>query len=288
MKPRIPWWGKIGAKLVLSRLPFGYAVWQRLGLFRHGDMDTSAYALRIFYSHAERAGIKDELRGKTVLELGPGDSIASAIIAAAHGARAVLVDAGRFVRADIAPYLELERVLAGGGLAPLGLSGCRNIEEILDCCGARYMTNDLEDLRQIETESVDLIFSQAVLEHVRKHRFLETMRECRRILKRSGVCSHQVDLRDHLGGALNNLRFGERIWESEFFASSGFYTNRISYRQMPELFKQAGFEMNITDVRRWDALPTPRHRLAKEFRDVADEELCVSGFDVLLYKNLSQ
>jgi hypothetical protein len=30
---------------------------------------------------------------------------------------------------------------------------------------------------------------------------------------------------------LNNLRFSERIWESEFMAKSGFYTNRIPLGQ---------------------------------------------------------
>lgn len=29
----LPWWSKLRAKLVLSRLPFGYALWQRLGVF---------------------------------------------------------------------------------------------------------------------------------------------------------------------------------------------------------------------------------------------------------------
>lgn len=32
IKAKIPWWGKIVAKLVLSRLPVGYAFWQKLGV----------------------------------------------------------------------------------------------------------------------------------------------------------------------------------------------------------------------------------------------------------------
>ena len=34
----MPWWAKIGAKVVLSRVPVPYGVWRRLGIFRHGDM----------------------------------------------------------------------------------------------------------------------------------------------------------------------------------------------------------------------------------------------------------
>lgn len=281
MKIEIPWWGKVGAKLILSRLPFGYKVWQRLGLFRHGDMDTSEYAIRVFHRHVEGSGLENQLKGKTVLELGPGDSIASAIIAASYGAHAIMVDAGRFVREEIPPYLDLARVLTENKL-PAELSDCLDIDEILNCCSAKYMTDGLESLRQIEDESVDLIFSQAVLEHVRRHEFLETIQECRRILKPGGICSHQVDLRDHLGGGLNNLLFREKVWESEFFAKSGFYTNRIRYSQMLDLFKRGGFQVQVTDVNRWETPPTQRNKLAREFMMLPDEDLCISGFDVLL------
>lgn len=279
---QIPWWAKLGAKLILSRLPFGYAVWQRLGLFRHGSMDTSGYAIRVFHSHVERAGFNHKLRGRTVLELGPGDSIATAVIAAAHGARAILIDSGRFVRTDTAPYIELERALHEKGLAPPRLSGCRDIEEILSRCRARYMTNGLASLGEVQSASVDLIFSHAVLEHVRKRDFAETMRGCRRVLKPGGVCSHQIDLRDHLSGGLNNRRFSDKVWESDVFANSGFYTNRISFSEMPVLFEQAGFTVDICSVRRWAASPIKRNQLAREFRGLSDEDLCVSGFDVLL------
>lgn len=279
----LPWWAKIGAKLILSRLPFGYTVWSRLGLFRHGAMDMNDYAIRIVHSHAEKAGLIERLHGKTVLELGPGDSVASAVIAAAHGARAILVDAGAFVRKGIASYLELSQILTEQGLFPPDLSGCQNVRDILNCCGAQYQTEGLTSLRQIDAESVDLIFSQAVLEHVRKGEFLETMHECRRILRRGGICSHQIDLRDHLAGALNNLRFSDQVWESDFFAKSGFYTNRIQYNQMLKLFDKVGFSVTVSGIRKWDTLPTPRKGLAEQFRGGATEELLISGFDVLLY-----
>ena len=281
MTLKIPWWGKIGAKIFLSRFPIGYAFWQRLGLFRHGRMDTSDYAIRVFNSHAERIEPAN-LRGKTVLELGPGDSIATAIIAAAHGACAILVDAGTFVRSDITPYLELSQILTKQGLSSIDLSDCQTVDDILARCGARYMPDGLKSLAQIESESVDLIFSQAVLEHVRKKEFLETMQECRRILKSNGICSYQVDLRDHLDSALNNLRFSEQVWESEFITKSGFYTNRIRYSQMLDLFDKAGFKVEVVGLQQWDALPTPQRKLAKEFRGLPVKELCVFVFDVVL------
>lgn len=285
MRVGLTWWGKIGAKLLLSRMPFGYTIWQRLGIFRHGEMDRGDYAVRTFISHVEKTGPRAQLSGKTILELGPGDSVATALIAAAHGARAILVDMGTYARMDLQPYFELDHTLRARGLTMPDFSGCRTVGEMLARCGAQYMTEGLISLRSIETASVDLIFSQAVLEHIRRREFLDTMKECWRILKPTGICSHQIDLRDHLGGALNNLRFSERVWESAFFAKSGFYTNRIQYEQMLRLFTQAGFIADCSGVRRWNTLPIPRRKLNKQFKDIGDEELCIRTFDVLLYKS---
>lgn len=279
---QIPWWTKIGAKLLLARLPLGYAVWQRLGLFRHGSMDSSDYAIGVCRTHVDRAGLAGRLQGKRILELGPGDSIATAVIAAAHGAQAVLVDSGAFVRMDVAPYIKLAEALRRDGMTAPDLGACRDIDDVLARCNAQYLTNGLDGLRTIEAASIDLIFSHAVLEHVRRRDFAATMRECHRILRSSGISSHRIDFRDHLDGRLNNLRFSERAWESELFVRSGFYTNRIQFGAMLEMFRDAGFSIEVLDVRRWERLPTPRNRMAAQFRALPDDELLVSGCDVRL------
>ena len=282
LKALIPWWAKIGAKLVLSRLPMGYGFWRGLGLFRHGRMDSWRYAASVLDQHVKRAGFREDLSGCTVLEIGPGDSVATALVAYSRGARAILVDAGRFASEQIQGYRHMCEMLSEAGLAVPDLADTRHLDDVVDRSNARYFTSGLQGLGKIESGTVDFIFSQAVLEHVRHHEFADTMKECRRILKAGGVCSHRVDLRDHLGGGLNNLRFSKRLWESDFFASSGFYTNRIQYSEMLRMFADAGFRVEVGAVNRWDALPIGRARLAEEFRDVPDEELRVSGFDVVL------
>ena len=108
------------------------------------------------------------------------------------------------------------------------------------------------------------------------------LRELRCIQRHDGVSSHRVDLKDHLGGALNNLRLQERTWESDFMSNSGFYTNRIRSTEMLDLFRVAGFRANVISVERWAQVPTPRHKMAAPFRGLPEEELTVSSFDVLL------
>ena len=201
----IPWWAKIGAKVILSRFPFGYSLWQKLGLFRHGKMDQLSYVQGVFDQHVGRAGLGNQLRGMSILEFGPGDSIATAVIAACHGARAVLIDSGDYAVRDVRLYQSFASRLKKHGLDAPDLAGAESREDILAICGAKYLSNGLSSLQTIADGSVDLIFSQAVLEHVRRHEFLETIKESYRILRTGGFVSHRVDLKDHVGGGLNNL-----------------------------------------------------------------------------------
>jgi SAM-dependent methyltransferase len=283
VKALVPWRAKIGAKIVLSRLPLGPRAWQRLSLFQQGRMDDPAYALEVFSRHFARFEAVGPADGFSVLELGPGDTVSSALIAHAHGAsRSYLVDTAPFAIRDLAPYADLAEILAKRGLRVPELGAVETFDEFLSACGATYETDGLASLRAIPDDSVDFAWSHAVLEHVRRADFLETLRELRRILRPGGISSHCVDLRDHLGEALNNLRFSERVWESRLMADSGFYTNRIRYSEMLELFRRAGFEPDVVLLARWPRLPTPKAKLSSPFASLSHEELRVSGFDVVL------
>jgi SAM-dependent methyltransferase len=279
----LPWWLKILAKIILSRLPFGYSFWQRLSLFRHGAMDDPDYVFRNFDQHYEAAGKPGSGEGFAALELGPGDSLASALVINGMGGAACwLVDAGDFARKDMEIYKTIATSLQSRGVSAPDLKGITSTEGMLSLCEAHYLTNGLEGLRTIPDSSVDFIWSQAVLEHVRKHEFSDTMKELRRILKPTGACSHRIDLRDHLSANLNNLRFSNRVWESAFFTESGFYTNRLGYEDILAEFNSAGFEIDVGHVDRWEKPPLPRWKLSREFLYRTDIDLTVSGFNVIL------
>lgn len=279
---QIQWWVKICAKIILSRLPFDYFLWKKLGLFRHGKMDQMDYAIGVFNTHCDRAGLKDDLKDRVVLELGPGDSIATAVIAASHGASAILVDTGRYCSKNINFYKLLAEKLYKSGLNPPDISNAQCIDEVLEICRASYLTFGLSSLRTVPQNSVDLFFSQSVLEHVREHEFFQTMVECKRVLKVDGIASHHIDLKDHLGGGLNNLRFSKNVWESDFFAHSGFYTNRIRFSKINALMRKAGLKIKTSNVDCWDVIPISRSKLAAEFAEETDNDLLVKGFDVVL------
>lgn len=277
----VPWWTKIVAKIVLSRIPIARSAWQRLGLFRHGAMDEAGYALGVFRSHWKRSG-EPPLSGAVVLELGPGDSIATAVIARAYGASAILVDSGDFAVENMSTYHRVCDELKKEGSNPPDLSDATSRADVLRRCDAQYLTNGLDSIRELPSDSVDMIFSQAVLEHVRRDEFDETLRELNRVLKPQGLASHRVDLKDHLGGGLNNLRFSRRVWESRLFSRAGFYTNRLAYSEMLATFSGTHEVLSSRITQEWETPPIDRARLAREFRDRDDKDLAVAGFDVLL------
>jgi SAM-dependent methyltransferase len=193
-----------------------------------------------------------------------------------------LIDVKSYAQADLALYRQMERLLRQKGLNVPDLAGCGTVEDVLRLCSATYLTEGLDSLREVPDATADFVWSQAVLEHIRLHEFDDFLRELRRIQRSDGIGSHSVDLKDHLGGALNNLRFSRRVWESSLLAESGFYTNRIRYQEMLSRFERAGFQVDLLRPQRFERQPTPRHKLSSAFRDVSDEDLAVAGFEVLL------
>ena len=280
----VPWQVKIAAKIVLARLPLPYHFWEKIGLFKQGGMDRPEYALRIFRRHFDAASLTGKADGFVGLELGPGDSLDSALIAKTFGASKIfLVDVESCASTDLRVYRRMESHLRQLGMYPPNLDHCRTIDDVAESCGAEYLTEGLTSLRKIPSASVDFVWSNAVLPYVRRKEFLLILQELRRVQRLDGVGSHCIPIKDIIGGKLNDLRFSKRIWESSFMANSRFYTNRLRYMELLRLFRQTGFEPEVVREIRWKTLPTPRRKMAKEFALLSEEDLQVSEFDVLLH-----
>ena len=197
----------------------------------------------------------------------------------------LLVDVGDFAQKDLDRYRHIAEHLVSEGLATASdLSRLHSFEELLTVCRAEYRTNGLDGLRALPYGSVDFIWSHSVLEHVRKRDFDATMQATYHILKNGGRASHSVDLMDHLAKSLNNLRFPETVWESEFMAGSGFYTNRLRFSQIEDSMRRAGFASVAGKRGCWSELPVPRANLDRQFRDVSEEDLLTRTAHFLLTK----
>ena len=169
MNKTVPWWLIIGAKIVLSRIPLPYSFWKRFRLFEHGDMNLPDRALENFLRHAKAAGVLDEnsslpqLRGSgdfNVLELGPGNSLFTIMIAKALSASHTwLVDAGSFATTDMAKYDQMFDFLRQRGfLLPFNTTP-RTLVDIVSECNGEYLTAGIPSLAYVPSETVDFCFT---------------------------------------------------------------------------------------------------------------------------------
>jgi SAM-dependent methyltransferase len=281
---KVPWWAKLGIKLLLSRLPLPYGFWQRAGLFRHGNMDDPDRAIRTFEKYYQQALAHGKLPAEfNSLELGPGDSVLSGIVARAHGAgRVWLVDAGSFADTNVNTCQVVARELRSRGKILSSIEQISDIREVLHLLDIKYLTDGTESLARIPDSSIDFFWSQVVLEHVPRDEFPEFLRHLRRIAKTDAIGVHSIDFRDHLSGGLSNLRFSKARWEGAFFRDAGFYTNRLRPREMLAMFSAAGFSVEVLTETRWPEMPIKRHQLSSEFKAFPDEDFMVAEIEVLL------
>jgi SAM-dependent methyltransferase len=272
---------KMALKLGLARLPVPYWVWRRLSIFRLGEMDHPRYVIDVFERHFSRSGLSGT-SGHTVLELGPGDSVGSAVAAAAFGAaKTYLIDVGHFADHDVTLYRRIAAHLGAGGHDAPDLSDAQSLDDVLAACGAVYLTGGLRSLATIADEEIDFIWSHAVLEHVPCDELTITIAEMARVLRPDGVMSHRVDFQDHLAESLHNLRFSERTWESWLFRKSGFYTNRIRIGSLLEMMRSVGLAPKVVERDLWEAIPVSRDDLNERFAVASDTDLLTRGADVV-------
>jgi len=275
-----PWWLKIGLKmLAVSLTPYSYEdIRARFTGFR-GKMSDLRYAEQIFGHHLSRYKIwrKSAPEGN-YLELGPGGSLASGLLARCAGFdSSTLIDAKDCAIRDLSFY----RQLAGANGAPHSDEHF-NFDEFMTRNSVTYLTEGLGSLKSLASGSISFSSSQDVLEHIRRTEFEATLHELFRVHRPGTVSSHRIDFKDHLAGSLNHLRFPGQIWENRLFPSQGFYTNRLRYSQMKDSFMRTGFEILDETLFRWDEAPLAASQLAPEFRGLSEDDLLIHQWDLVV------
>jgi|AntDeeMinimDraft_5_1070356.scaffolds.fasta_scaffold05003_1 hypothetical protein len=283
----VPWWGKVFVKSVIGLLPFSYEKLRASLIGYNGEMETPDYARNTFDHFLAIFRESGQVpQGGTLLELGPGGSLLSAVYGRALGfGKTILIDVEDYATMDPALYAACLDVLSPGDRERFQSRLQEgDVASALDSIGAEYYTNGLDSVRELPDESIDYSFSNAVLEHVRKYEFDQLWVQLNRIHKRGTLSAHQVDFRDHLGGGLNNLRFPERVWESAWLANQAYYTNRLRHGEVCTKFASAGFSVLDEKTSCWDVVPLSTKRMAREFRDTDATDLKVFSSLITLQK----
>ncbi|MFO7558533.1 MAG: methyltransferase domain-containing protein [Desulfobacterales bacterium] len=190
-----------------------------------------------------------QLDGKVVLEIGPGINFGSAMILLCHGAKKALISDLYLSFWDSAYhpvfYAELRKWLAenrsGLDLAPLDkmIEKSGYDPDIIAC-----YESPLEDLSDIPSDSVDIIFSNAVLEHVLDLEM--AFEELARISRIGALGFHQVDFRDHrdFSKPLEYLLMGDFEFEEMLYERHGECGNRFRPHEMQAILEKKGFAIS--------------------------------------------
>ena len=112
------------------------------------------------------------------------------------------------------------------------------------------LTEDYQDIRKplkFPNKSVDVIFSEHVIEHVEFTDALTFFRESKRILKPNGVMIHNIDCSDHFSHSdksiskINFLKYSDdefRKYNSKFL-----YQNRLRASEYRDLLSECGYKI---------------------------------------------
>lgn len=278
-----------------------------------GGTDSARYCYSVWLRHLRGVHASGRMPGypRTVAELGPGDSIGIGLAALLSGVeRYFALDVVRYsdLRGNLKIFEELVELFAARApipgddelpgvyprlpsyAFPRDLLGEGRLKAALEPARVSSIRESLEDLdaprgrirylapwtdeKRIAEGSVDLIYSQAVLEHVGNLR--QVYRTMRRWLGATGVMSHQIDYRCH-GKAdewNGHWSYSDAAWKI-VVGRRPYLLNRAPHSEHVRLLRESGFDIAAVDLQRAAALP--RSRLARRFRDLSNEDLTTCG-----------
>jgi len=138
----------------------------------------------------------------------------------------------------------------------------------------RYLTS-WQQAGAVEEGTVDLILSQAVLEHV--DNLEDAYHAMHRWLKPGGFMSHQIDFRSHAIASEWNGHWGIGDFEWGIMRGRrGYFLNRAPYATHLRYLRQAGLRV-VRERRLYESNGLPRSRLARRFSGISDEDLRTAG-----------
>lgn len=228
------------------------------------------------------------LKDRTICEMGPGQFLTHPFLVYQLGAKSsYLLEIADFAHQDRKAEANGHIVLRKDWEMVRRLPRPKETDtwkDYLKTINAEYFTCGLDGYKKVPDNSVDYVFSYAVIEHIRKNIFVETISEMYRMMKTRGVSYHTVDLRDHFGGSKNQLRFAESEWEDEVHYRMDNYTNRLSCSEICSICESCGFRITSLEREYYEKPPVKRKNLDRAFQSITDEDLMTKGFVMVLEK----
>ena len=296
------WILKAVALNLMSRLPLHeqahFHLQRLLGKHRLDAPEMFRRALELF-GLLRHAGVSVE--GAAVLEIGTGWFPFVPVMA--H-----LLGAAEVVTVDIHPWLKRRNLVRtieslGGRLVALAeTTRCdpaivrerhqsmrllarkaRSLSEMLDALHIRYLKKCDITRGGLENDSMDVVLSSNVLEHVPPATLSRMHREIARLLREKGYAVHRFNPGDHFegftGSSIHFLRYGERSWR--WLGGYGLsYHNRMRSCEHATCVRDSGLSLSLwadrVDEKATAQVREGRATLDPRFVGLPVESVCAS------------
>lgn len=294
------WKAKAHALAVLSRIPFGRRLYhglQRVG--RTNRLDIRRELARAFELAELVHASGGRLAGTTFLEIGTGwRPIVPFVLALAGAKQVITLDVNPWLTATYAREAwraltdHLEEIADVCAADPQDVQHrfeqvsptARQIQELLTPVGIDYRCPTDARRTGLPDNSVDVVVSSNVLEHIPRGIQRDIQSESMRVLRPGGLTVHRFNPQDHFSTVdesithANFLKFSSRQWY--WYGGSGLaYQNRLRSRDYRELFESAGFETVIdrerVDERTLRAIEDGDLKVHPDFAAYTPNELAV-------------
>ena len=237
-----------------------------------------AYDLKVVdqwlgYLKTYSAAAGDHLRGKNVLELGPGSDLGVGLYLLAKGAAVYhacdVNDLSQHAPASFYAAL-IERI--GAADPAVDMESLRSQIEGTRSGSAprlRYVVRpDFDLVSAFGTEAMDLVFSQAAFEHFDD--VARTVQQLSAVCKRGAIIVAEIDLKTHSRWIRdkdpNNIyRYSNGVYGAFWFRGM---PNRMRPYQYRELFERHGwFDVSITPIEQINGSGGGNHAVHRQFKD---------------------
>ncbi len=303
------WKAKAHLLALLSRIPAGRQVYhslQRVAGTNRLQLDRDLHRAFELTDLSMEAG--HSLEGTDVFEIGTGWRPLVPFVFALAGAKSVRT-------IDVNPWLtktyaletwaaigdRLEEIAARTGAPDSELeqryravdTSVESLSEFLKQLNITYIYPGDARETGFEAQSVDLIVSSNVLEHIPLDVQTAIHEESLRVLKPGGLSVHRFNPQDHNSTVdssithANFLKFSSDEWT--WLGGSGLaYHNRLRSREYRQMFENCGFELTVCreriDQRSLDAIQSGELVVDKQFSHFSPKELAVDYMWVVAEK----
>jgi hypothetical protein len=193
-----------------------------------------------------------DISGARYFEFGAGWDLYSNLVQWCLGVnRQIVVDRSSWLRPEnfnvVARHLAADPPAGHVRLPTTMLSANRFEKELLAIYGIDYRAPADATQTRLPDQSIDLVATTSVLEHIPGAPLSAIMKEIHRLCHSGSVVSHAVDYSDHYSHSdaaitpYNFLQFSEQTWRR--FNPDIHYQNRWRHARYRQLFRDTGFEI---------------------------------------------